>query len=244
VGCLCNDSNRQTQRSDKARPTATLIPNPNAEYYTLAGAALERRALSGRTLLGVVRRVARAQIEEGLPLGLAGVLIKQPGLQLLEPGGIVQHTHCACACMNRWVHTAPRRVVAASSPASSSTPLPSLEVLSLEPSEADGEGASSEGEPGSDGVYASSSSSSSSSSKMPGMWTGASGAAGRCRAGMGQCHGSSALGQGACDWCHRHCAAGGRAPWVRGDSCPRSSVCAARRGIGCRRARRAGVIRA
>ena len=148
---------------------------------TLAGAALERRALSGRTLLRVVRRVARAQIEEGLPLGLAGVLIKQPGLQLLEPGGVVQHTHCACACMNRWVHTAPRRVVAASSPASSSTPLPSLEVLSLEPSEADGEGASSEGEPGSDGVYASSSSSSSSSSKMPGMWTGASGAAGRCR---------------------------------------------------------------
>ena len=134
---------------------------------TLAGAALERRALSGRTLLRVVRRVARAQIEEGLPLGLAGVLIKQPGLQLLEPGGVVQHTHCACACMNRWVHTAPRRVVAASSPASSSTPLPSLEVLSLEPSEADGEGASSEGEPGSDGVYASSSSSS--SSKMPGM---------------------------------------------------------------------------
>ena len=97
--CLCNDSNRQTQRSDKARPTATLIPNPNAEYYTLAGAALERRALSGRTLLRVVRRVARAQIEEGLPLGLAGVLIKQPGLQLLEPGGVVQHTHCACACI-------------------------------------------------------------------------------------------------------------------------------------------------
>ena len=70
----------------------------------------------------------------------------------------------------------PGEVVAASSPASSSTPLPSLEVLSLEPSEADGEGASSEGEPGPDGVYASSSSSSSSSSKMTGMWTGASGA--------------------------------------------------------------------
>ena len=69
-----------------------------------------RRALSGRTIRYTARGaargalVARAQIEEGLPLGLAGVLVKQPGLQLLEPGGIVQHTHCACACMNRWVH--------------------------------------------------------------------------------------------------------------------------------------------
>ena len=69
---------------------------------TLAGAALERAPCTERpnhTVLRVARRVARAQIEEGLPLGLAGVLVKQPGLQLLEPGGIVQHTHCACACI-------------------------------------------------------------------------------------------------------------------------------------------------
>ena len=57
---------------------------------TLAGAALERApCMSGRTLLSVARRVARAQIEEGLPLSLAGVLVKQPGLQLFEPGSAV-----------------------------------------------------------------------------------------------------------------------------------------------------------
>jgi len=52
-------------------------------------------------VLRVARRVARAQIEEGLPLGLAGVLVKQPGLQLIEPGGIVQHMHM---CTHRFIH--------------------------------------------------------------------------------------------------------------------------------------------
>jgi hypothetical protein len=61
VVCLCNETNRQTKRSDTARPTATLIPNPNAEYPRWR-CALERAPCTERpnhTVLRVARRVAR-----------------------------------------------------------------------------------------------------------------------------------------------------------------------------------------